>query len=130
MAGGLGRILLGRGALDDLNLLAVFQLVKVLRLARGSHVHVELGAGGSVGLHRRLGIVLRQFLESVVDILRHQAALFDPAFLAAVGSHPQEAPLLLQHFDAIAVMHRPTLLYMVATRSRRLVSAAETYMYS
>ena len=58
----------------------------------------------------RVGVVLRQLLETVVDILRNQAALLDPAFLAAVGADADEAPLLLQHFDAIAVVHRAHLV--------------------
>ena len=53
--------------------------------------------------------VLLQLLKAVEDFLRDQAALLDPAFDAAVGAHPHEAPLPLQHVDPVAVMHRAHL---------------------
>ena len=63
-----------------------------------------------MGLRRLAIIVLRQFLEGVVNILRDQAPFFDPAFLAAVGAHAKEAPLLLQYFDPVAIVDRPDLV--------------------
>ena len=77
---------------------------------RGLDVHVELGSRRPLGLDGGVGIVLRQLLEAVVDLLRHQAALLDPALLAAVGADANESPLLLQHIDAIAVVHRAHLV--------------------
>ena len=107
---GLRRVLLRRGALQDLNFLSVLELIEVLAFARRGEVHVEFGAGRSVGLHLLAGIVAGQLLEGIVNILRNQAALLDPAFLSGVGAHPQETPLLLQNFYAIAAMHRADLV--------------------
>ncbi len=100
------RILFAGRPLQDLELLAIFQLVQMVAVARRRKVHVELGARGSVGLHRNAGVVLGKLLKAVINILRNQAALFDPAFLSFIGTHPQETPLLLQHLDAIAVLNR------------------------
>ena len=77
-----------------------------------------------------LALSLRQLLKAIVNILRHQAALLDPAFLAAVGAHPQEAPLLLQHLHAIAVMHRAHLVVHGGHAIAQAGLGAETYMYS
>ena len=50
-------------------------------------MHVKFGARRTVGLHGLAGAVLYKLLEGVVNILRHQATLLDPAFLPAVGTH-------------------------------------------
>ena len=58
-------------------------------------VHVQFGASGSMSLRGNACVVLRQLLEAVINILRHEASLLDPAFLPAGGSHPNETLLLL-----------------------------------
>ena len=77
----------------------------MLAVARRGHVHVELGARRSVGLHLLAGIVAGKLLEGIVNVLGNQAAFLDPALLSAVGTHLQKTPLLLQDFHAIAAVH-------------------------
>lgn len=78
----------------------------MIGVAGRGEMHIDLGARRSPGLDRRAGVVLRQLLEAVIDILRHQAAFLDPTLLAAIGADADKSPLVLQHFDAIAVVHR------------------------
>ena len=65
---------------------------------------------GIVARHtlRLNGIVLiarRQLLNLIVDILAHQIALFDPSRFAACGAHFDEAPVMVEHLDALAIFH-------------------------
>ena len=64
-------------------------------------MHIEFCPGRSATLNRAAHIFLRQLLETVVNILWHQAALFDPTFLSAICTDAQEALLFFEHFDAI-----------------------------
>ncbi len=101
------RVLISRGALEDFELLAFFELVEVLAFARRREVHVEFSTSGAVGLYRYAGAVFGKLLKAVIDLLRHQAALFDPALLSLVGLHPKESTLLLENFDSLAVLNCP-----------------------
>ena len=68
---GFGQVLGAVARLQDVELLAIFELVQMLAIARRRQVHVQFGPRGSVTLHRGVRIVLRQLLETVVD---HPAA--------------------------------------------------------
>jgi hypothetical protein len=54
-------------------------------------------------------LLLCQLLKSVVNRLRNQRALLDPAFRAAGGADSRKAPFALEDFDPITVFHDPGL---------------------
>ena len=76
----------------------------MLSIARRREVHIEFGARGSVRLDSQTDVVLSQRLKTIVDFLRDQAALFNPALDALVGAYSDEAFLPLQHVHPFAVV--------------------------
>ena len=63
---------------------------------------------------------MRELLQGVVGGFVNQISLLDPALKPARGAHARESLLVLQHFDALAVLHRAHAVvdggYLIAQR--------------
>ncbi len=68
-------------------------------------MHVQLGARGAVSLDGLAAAVGHQLLEAVKDVLRDQAALFNPSLGTLIGADTNETPDAFEDLDAVAVVH-------------------------
>ena len=75
-------------------------------LAAGRNMQIGLVPQYARSLHRIVLIVLRQLLQGIVGFLIHQVALLDPSLGASPGAHARKTFFVIEHFDALSVLHR------------------------
>ena len=82
----------------------------MLAFALGSNVQIGGEARSGGRLHRVGGVLGGQLLALLVDLGGGQVAQLDPADLAGLVAHADEAAVFLQHLDALAVLDLAHLL--------------------
>jgi hypothetical protein len=74
-------------------------------LASWFDVQIGVIAGCALRLHWIVLIVGGQFLDLIVDLLADEVALFDPSRNAGCGAYFDEAAVVVEYFDTIAVFN-------------------------
>jgi hypothetical protein len=77
----------------------------MLGVASRLDVQVGVVAGGSLRLHGIVPVVGGELLDLVVDLLTYEVALFDPSGGAGCGADFDEAAVVVEDFDAVAVFY-------------------------
>jgi hypothetical protein len=77
----------------------------MLSLASRRHVHIDVIAQRTRGLHGIAKIIFSQLLQRIVGLLVDQIAVLDPSLKSAGGTHAGEALLVLQHFNALSILY-------------------------
>jgi hypothetical protein len=81
----------------------------MLGFAAGFEMDVGVVASGSGGLQRIVLLLLRELLKFVVNFLRDEVALFDPALEPAIGPDMHEAPFAIENLNTVTVLYSPNL---------------------
>ena len=68
-------------------------------------VQICIVARGAFGLHEIVPVVVGQLLNLIVDLLADQIALLDPSRHAVCRAYLGKAPVVVEHFDAIAILY-------------------------
>ena len=97
--------LLGRAPLQQRQLFSRRNLIKVFGFAARFDVQIRVIARCSLGLHRIVLIIRGQLLDLIVDLLADQVALLDPSGHAGGGAYFNEAAVMVENFDAVAILY-------------------------
>jgi hypothetical protein len=87
----------------------LIQLKQVFGLAPGLEVKIRIVASCGRTLNRLLLRFLAQLFKTLIDLLRNYVALLDPSFCACGGTHLHKSPLVLEHFQSLAILHQTSL---------------------
>src|SRR5262249_22276092 len=101
-----------RGALQYFELLSFFELIKMVTVARGGDVHIQLSLRGRDGLRGNRRVLAGQFLQRLEDVFGGEEALLQPALFATRVAHANEAAVVraLEDVYFFAVHHRAGLV--------------------
>src|SRR2546422_5678647 len=77
----------------------------MIGIARRIEMDVGIGTCNAGGLHRRILLLLRQFLTTVINVLIDQIALLHPAFCPARGAHSRKAPVAIQYLHPFSISY-------------------------
>ena len=98
-------VFLRRATLQQRQLLAGRNLIEMFGVAPRLNVQVGFIARRALRLHGIVLVLRGQLLDAIEDLLAGQKALLDPSRRAACSAHFGEAPVVVEHFHALAVLY-------------------------
>src|SRR6266700_6377519 len=82
----------------------------MLCLTAWHYVQIGVVAGGCCRLYGRVLFLLRQFLETVKDLLSDQVPLLYPAFDTGRGPDARKTLLAVEHIHAVTILRNANLV--------------------